>query len=276
MTQQIQDGILIAQAQTTSQTIFANQTPNNPNITDGVAYELGLKFQSAKAGQITAIRYWKSASETGSHVGRIWSSTGSILATVNFTNETASGWQQQTLSTPLNIVANTTYVVSVNTNSYFAQDSNVLATSVVNGDLSTVADGKNGVYGNASTFPTSSYQNSNYFRDIVFVAQTTTPPTSETIFTNQTPSSPNATDGTSYELGLKFQSAKAGQITAIRYWKAASETGSHVGRIWSSTGSVLASVSFANETASGWQQQALATPLNIVANTTYVVSVNVN
>ncbi|MBR8835677.1 MAG: DUF4082 domain-containing protein, partial [Stigonema ocellatum SAG 48.90 = DSM 106950] len=117
MTQEIQDGILIAQAQTTSQTIFTNQTPSNPNGTDGVAYELGLKFQSAKAGQITAIRYWKAASETsGSHVGKIWSSTGSVLASVSFANETASGWQQQALATPLNIVANTTYVVSVNVN----------------------------------------------------------------------------------------------------------------------------------------------------------------
>ncbi len=268
--------VLIAQAQPTTETIFTTQTPSNPNGTDGVPYELGLKLQSTKAGLITAIRYWKAPSETGTHVGRIWSSTGSVLASVSFAAETASGWQQQALSTPLNIQANTTYVVSVSVNSYFAAtDNNALATSVVNGDLSTVADGKNGVYGSPNSLPTNSYQNSNYFRDIVFVPNQVTT-TDETIFTTQTPSNPNGTDGVPYELGLKFQSTKAGLITAIRYWKAPSETGTHVGRIWSSTGSVLASVSFAAETASGWQQQALSTPLNIQPNTTYVVSVNVN
>ena len=278
MTFQMQaPGVLIAQAQT-NQSIFTNQTPSNPNITDNTTYELGLKFQSDTAGQITAIRYWKAASETGSHTGRIWSSTGTLLASVTFSNETASGWQQQALSSALSINANTTYVVSVNVNSYFAVTNNGLGSSIVNGDLKTVADGNNGVYGSPGSLPTNSYQNSNYFRDIVFVASTSTtpPPTSETIFTNQTPSNPNATDNTTYELGLKFQSGKAGQITAIRYWKAASETGSHTGRIWSSTGTLLASVTFANETASGWQQQALSSALSINANTTYVVSVNVN
>lgn len=163
------NGVLIAQAQPT-QTIFTNQVPSIANASDDVAYELGMKFQSAQAGQINAIRYWKAASETGTHIGRIWASTdGSVLASVTFSNETASGWQQQALSTPLNIQANTTYVVSVNTNSFFAISYYVLASSIVNGDLSSVADGNNGVFGSPSSLPTNSYRNSNYFRDIVFV-----------------------------------------------------------------------------------------------------------
>ena len=66
-----------------------------------------------------------------------------------------------------------------------------------------------------------------------------------------------------YELGTAFTSDITGQITAVRFWKASNETGTHTGRIWSSTGTLLASVVFANETASGWQQQALTTPLAI-------------
>ena len=42
--------------------------------------------------------------------------------------------------------------------------------SIVNGDISSVADGNNGVYGSPFTFPSTSFQNSNYFRDIVYVA----------------------------------------------------------------------------------------------------------
>ncbi|MCE2700549.1 MAG: DUF4082 domain-containing protein [Anabaena sp. 49633_E8] len=138
------------------ESIFASTTtPSQPNFTDGpgVDYELGMKFTSAKAGQIQAIRYYKSPSETGTHVGRIWSSTGTLLASVTFTNETASGWQQQALSTPVTIPANTTYVVSVNTNGYYADTPNGFATAITNGDLT--APVRAGVYNETiSAFPT--------------------------------------------------------------------------------------------------------------------------
>lgn len=154
-----------------SESVFTTQVPSIPNASDnGTSYELGMKLQSAKSGQITAIRYWKAASETGTHVGRIWASSGAVLATVTFSNETASGWQQQALNTPVNIQANTTYVVSVNINGFFADTHSGLASSVVNGNLSSVADGNNGVYGSPGSLPTNSYLNSNYFCDVVFVA----------------------------------------------------------------------------------------------------------
>ncbi|MBO3463431.1 DUF4082 domain-containing protein [Aetokthonos hydrillicola CCALA 1050] len=95
-------------------------------------------------------------------------------------------WQQQALSTPLSIQANTTYVVTVNANLYFASTSNnALATSIVNADLKTVADGNNGVFGALGSFPTNSFQNSNYFRDIVFVPSSTTTPTNPIVIENQ-------------------------------------------------------------------------------------------
>ncbi|MFN6481906.1 MULTISPECIES: N,N-dimethylformamidase beta subunit family domain-containing protein [unclassified Nostoc] len=170
MTQQSDfDRILLAQAQTTLQSVFTSQVPGF-EWSDGVSYELGMKFQSAKSGQITAIRYWKAVNETGTHIGRIWSATGSILGSITFSNETASGWQQQTLSNPVSILANTTYVVTVSCNSYFGVTNNGLASPVVNGDIRSVADGNNGVFGSLNSFPTNSYQNNNYFRDIVFIA----------------------------------------------------------------------------------------------------------
>lgn len=158
-----------------SQSVFTNQVPINANATDnGTTYELGMKFQSAKAGKITAIRYWKAASEIGTHVGKIWTLTGSNpLAEVAFSNETASGWQQQQLSTPLIIQSNTIYIVSVNINGFFAVTNNGLASSVINGNLSSVADSSNGVFGTPGVLPTNSYQNSNYFCDVVFADSST-------------------------------------------------------------------------------------------------------
>ena len=154
--------------------MFTTQTPTSPSLTDGVPYEIGNKFQLARAGSITAIRYWKATNDTGTHVGRIWSATGALLTSVSFTGESASGWQQQTLPTPLAVQANTTYVVSVNIGSRYPTTIGGLNTQIVNGDIRSVVGG-NGVYGTPFAFPTNTYQNSNYFRDIVFVADAGTP-----------------------------------------------------------------------------------------------------
>ncbi|MGC8712879.1 MAG: N,N-dimethylformamidase beta subunit family domain-containing protein, partial [Leptodesmis sp.] len=153
--------------------LFTTQTPTVTNATDGSGsagdYELGMEFRSAKAGTIDAIRYYKAPSETGTHIGRIWDSNGNLLGSVTFTNETGSGWQQQALATPISIQANTAYVISVNVNSYYAATPGGLATTLTNGDLSAVADGSNGVFNvNPGSFPTQSWNNSNYFRDVVF------------------------------------------------------------------------------------------------------------
>lgn len=149
--------------------LFTTQAPAQPNFTDGpgVDWEVGMRFTSDNPGLIQAIRYYKSPSETGTHVGRIWSSTGQPLATVTFTNEGASGWQQQALATPLTINAGTTYVVSVNTNGYYAVTSQGFASGISNAGLNAPVGA--GVYNDvAGAFPTIVYQNENYFRDIVF------------------------------------------------------------------------------------------------------------
>ena len=161
-----------ATAAAAGQTLFTTQVPANANATDGpgVNYEMGTVFTSTAAGQITAIRFWKATSEgTGTHTGRIWSAGGQLLASVVFSGETASGWQQQALATPLNIAAGTSYVVTVNTvNARFAITPSGLASQVTNGNLRSVV-GSNGVFGAPGQFPIGSWSASNYFRDVVFV-----------------------------------------------------------------------------------------------------------
>jgi hypothetical protein len=361
-----------AHAQSTTQSLFTNQIPVLASASDGVAYELGMKFQLTRSGQITALRYWKSTGDSGTHVGRVWSSTGALLASTTFVNETASGWQQQALPAALLVQANTVYVVSVNIQSRYPFSGNGLASQIVNGYIASIADGKNGVYAASGVFPTGSYQTSNYFRDIVFVpdsfgaatrlilspasanaqtgapvalqatvqdangntvltaanpitfsangvtgsfSSTTVTPSNgvaatsfnaissgtatitasatgltsassslavatpsgvqQSLFSTQTPAMPSASDGVPYELGTKLKFSRSGQITGVRYWKAAGDPTTHVGRIWSATGTLLAATTFTNETTSGWQQQALPTPLSVAANVTYVVSVNI-
>jgi hypothetical protein len=157
-----------------TETLFTTQVPQSLTVSDGATanHELGTKFTSTVSGQITAIRFWKDSRETGSHVGHIWSASGQLLASVNFVNETASGWQQQSLATTLAVNANTVYAVTVNTgNTYYVTTRNGLATKIVNHELSSIV-GNNGLIGPSGRFPVSTFDASNYFRDVVFTPGT--------------------------------------------------------------------------------------------------------
>ena len=47
-----------------------------------------------------ALRFYKGTTNTGTHVGHLWSRTGTMLAEATFTGETARGWQQVTSLQP--------------------------------------------------------------------------------------------------------------------------------------------------------------------------------
>ena len=74
------------------------------------------------------------------------------------------------------------------------------------------------------------------------------------------------------ELGVKFRSDIDGTIAGIRFYKAAANTGVHIGNLWASDGMLLTTVIFSNETASGWQEALFDTPVAIASNTVYVAS----
>jgi hypothetical protein len=87
-------------------------TPSLPQVSSTASITLGLKFYSDVSGFVTGVRFYKGPGNTGIHVGALWSSTGTRLATVNFSAETASGWQQANFSSAVSIAANTTYTIS--------------------------------------------------------------------------------------------------------------------------------------------------------------------
>ena len=342
--------------------------------------ELGMKFSTSSPGYVTGIRFYKGSQNTGTHTGYLWSGTGSLLASVTFTNETATGWQQANLSTPVYISSGTTYVVSYwAPNGGYATTLNYFTSAVNNTPLQGLAngaDGPNGVYRYGDTsFPTASFNSSNYWVDVAFSAtsmpdpavsratpannSTSAPPnTTPTAVFNQSvtassisfvlkdaqgqpvagsisyatgtftatftpavplaynttytatvsgaangaggtmaapfswsfqtaaapncpcsvfaassvPTTQNTVDPAAVELGMKFQSDVAGSVTGIRFYKGSQNTGTHTGYLWSGTGSLLASVTFTNESASGWQTATLSVPVAITPGATYVVS----
>jgi Domain of unknown function (DUF4082)/Immunoglobulin domain len=166
------EAVLTVTGGTTGATLFTTQVPSGEGFNDGVMWELGVRVISDVAGQITALRFWKGSAENASHTGHVWTAGGQLLATVTFMNESASGWQEQPLPAAVAVVANTEYVVSVTTgpNKYYVATPGGLTPPVVNGHLRSVA-GANGVYGLMGAFPAQGSSGTNYFRDLVFVAQ---------------------------------------------------------------------------------------------------------
>ncbi|WP_331376002.1 DUF4082 domain-containing protein [Sinorhizobium chiapasense] len=363
----------------TATTLFASSdTPSIAAVNDPSSIELGVKFTASSRGTIVGLRYYKSAQDTGTHVGSLWSSTGTLLASATFTNESPSGWQTVTFTQPVNISAGTTYVASYHSNGFYAASPNYFTSSHSNGALtapSSASSSGNGVYayGTGSLFPTSSFNATNYWVDVLydqptqntapvanndsgFVASNNSPyaipasallandndpdgdpisiagvgnavngsvtfdsqsnaitftPTNgysgpasfsytiadglgqtasaqvsldviqqgsdQNVFAaNSTPAVASVNDPNAVNLGMKFQADVAGWITGFRFYKGADNTGPHTGYLWTSTGTLLGSATFTNETASGWQSVDLAQQVAIQPNTTYVVSYSTN
>jgi hypothetical protein len=97
--------------------------------------------------------------------------------------------------------------------------------------------------------------------------------TVDTLWANSYIPVENAQSSGSYELGVKFLASVAGNVTGVRFYKQTFMGGStHVGHLWSATGRLLATATFTNETASGWQQVNFSSPVAIQANTVYIAS----
>jgi hypothetical protein len=146
--------------------------PPTPSIVDSgdrQAVELGVKFTSDVNGQITGLRFYKAAGNTGTHTAHLWTASGQLLATATFTSETASGWQTVMFATPVTITAGTTYVASYYTTAgRYSVNRQYFNSQLDNGPLHVPVNGGVYKYG-ASGMPTQTYQGSNYWIDVLFV-----------------------------------------------------------------------------------------------------------
>jgi hypothetical protein len=218
--------------------------------------ELGVSFKSDTSGTISAIRFYKSAANTGLHVGHLWSRTGALLAKVTFTGETASGWQQANFSTPVAITANTVYVASYETLiGHWSVNWNYFATSGVNsGHLHALRNGNgapDGVWGSIGFFPTHS-NSANYWVDVVFgstavvAPSITAQPASQTVTAGQYATFSVAATGTA-PLTYRWQKngAAVGGANSASYTTPATSTGDNGAQftvvVGNSAGSVTSS-----------------------------------
>ncbi|MGO7287044.1 DUF4082 domain-containing protein [Rhizobium ruizarguesonis] len=152
------------------ETLFtSSEGPTGAGFNDGQSMELGMKFVASTGGMITGIRYYKAAGDTGAHTGSLWTADGTLVATVTFADSgSVNGWQTATFANAVHIAAGTTYVASYSTTGSYVATANYFTTAHTNGALTALA-GSNGVYAvGGSAFPTSSYQSSNYWVDVVY------------------------------------------------------------------------------------------------------------
>ena len=149
-----------------SYTIFnSSAVPATPDLALALPLELGLRFSSEVNGFVTGVRFYKGPSNTGVHVGSLWSMDGQLLAQATFSNETATGWQQADFSKPVAIAPNTTYVISYHTTAGFSYSTTKFGPPLDNPPLHAPVT-NNGVYAYAG-FPQESI-GSNFFVDVVF------------------------------------------------------------------------------------------------------------
>ncbi len=371
----------------------ANTTPGIVDSGDGNPVELGVRFRADVNGTVTGIRFYKGANNAGPHVGNLWTNSGALLASAVFADESASGWQQVTFSSPVAITAGTIYVASYFApTGHYSYDQNFFSTiGSDSSPLHALADGvggANGVYSysGVSTFPTATFSSSNYWVDVVFT--TTAPTQGPTVITfspangvaavsttapltatfNE-PIDPNTIDSSTFQLydasnnqvsstvtydnstltatlqptspllpssnysavvrggttdprvqdlsavpmaatvtwsfatasppgscpctvwtstttpsivdsgdpnpgefGVRFRSDVSGYITGIRYYKSATNTGTHMGNLWTNAGALLGTVTFTAESNTGWQQANFESPIPVTAGITYVAT----
>ncbi|MET4901737.1 DUF4082 domain-containing protein, partial [Paenarthrobacter sp. CC6] len=362
--------------------VFGQVVPSVQDSGDSGAYEMGLRFTPSVDGFVTGVRFYKSAANTGTHTGSLWSSAGERLATATFTSETASGWQAVLFSQAVPVAAGQKYTVSywAPNGRYSIQNFQWASFGSTDAPLK-IAGGFGaepaGVYSSSQGFPTASYNGGNYFADALFSTVDTSPltvsgqspfPSSSSISVNTnvsavfsksvtastvritlqsasgpvagataydaatrratfTPSSalafstqytatlagtdaiggqvsaggtwsfttgatvpvPGACpcslfddsvtpgiaeirDGVPLTLGVRFTSVSAGQVTGMRFYKSAGNTGIHTGSLYTAAGQQLATLTFTNESASGWQTAMFSQPVQMAANTEYIVS----
>jgi methionine-rich copper-binding protein CopC len=155
----------------------ATAQPAVASASDTGSISVGVKFTADVSGWIAGIRFFKGAANTGTHVGSLWSSDGTLLGQVTFTGESASGWQEADFAAPIPVTAGTTYVASYFApNGGYAYDSAAFANAGVDNPplhaLQSAVSSGNGVYlyGNAPAFPTGTFNATNYWVDAVFTA----------------------------------------------------------------------------------------------------------
>lgn len=144
--------------------------------------EVGVRFSSRVAGEITAIRFYRITPIDSGYSAHLWDEAGNLMASVSVIEgqSPTPGWQTAQIYPPVEIEAGKIYTASyyAKTGGYAVDLEFFKNFGVANGPLMAPRDTEtfnNGVYayttvenGFAGTHPTQSYNGTNYWVDVVF------------------------------------------------------------------------------------------------------------
>jgi len=152
------------------ETILTTQIPSTYE-NDNQFWELGTRFKSTVSGQITRVRVYTNDAEYGEHAIRIWRAADSTIIAGPYywtLDSGTTGWRVYTLPSPVNITAETDYIIAISTENYYASEQYGFDTPISNGHLITYVG--SGVYSPArGSMPTQVWRNANYFRDVILI-----------------------------------------------------------------------------------------------------------
>ncbi|WP_213816483.1 N,N-dimethylformamidase beta subunit family domain-containing protein [Glaciihabitans sp. dw_435] len=159
--------------------VLGTETPVIADSGDTTPVTLGLRFTPTTNGYVKGVRFYKSSVNTGTHTGVLWDSSGGQLATVNFSGESASGWQTATFAASVAVTAGQSYVVSYNAPAghyavdpfYWSYRGSTPAPLQVAGGYGSTS----GVYTTTGGFPGTVHIADNYYVDAVFTLINDTP-----------------------------------------------------------------------------------------------------
>ncbi|WP_305784101.1 DUF4082 domain-containing protein [Symbioplanes lichenis] len=259
--------------------LFANDaTPAVASSDETAPIEVGTRFVPLTSGKIVGLRYYQGPGNTGTHTGTLWSASEQVLRQVTFGPGSGNGWQTAVFSSPVEVEAGGSYVISYFApNGGYAYTSNFFGSARTNGPL-RAPGGANGVFRYGSSgFPAQSYGSANYWVDPLFLpdddAAPTPVPDGVTVFgAGDLPVDVEYADEDPINVGVRIIPDVDGTITGMRFHKGPGNIGKHVGTLWTADGDPITSATFGGETASGWQSVRFPTPVAVTAGTTYVVS----
>ena len=133
--------------------------------------QLGLKFQSSVDGMVTAVQFYQGQQTDGENIVHLWNAEGVSVASGTFGDDGSTGWKTVYFDEPVAIVAGEVWTASYHApQGGYAVSQDYFDDPWTNGPLTALEDGGVYAYGSANRAPTESYRASNYWLDVIFLA----------------------------------------------------------------------------------------------------------
>ncbi len=172
-------------ANSVTTSLWGDTTPGwGGAFNDQTPITLGLMFTTTQPGSVSGVRFYNpgGANPDGADYGRLWActhpkcssaggGTGTVMAEVHFAADDTQGWKEATFSEPVTIAPGVYYMISYySASGWYPASSHYFDTnSVVSYPLYAPGyEESNGRFAAGSSFPSDTWQQTNYWVDVLF------------------------------------------------------------------------------------------------------------